>query len=244
MLIIPVVDLRNGQVVHAYRGMREHYRPVQSHLTQSSHPPEIVTAFLDLFPFTTIYLADLDAIQGRGNNRPIIEQLTRRFPSTVFWIDAGTSTLPMCKPSAGSLQPVLGSESLTDLSLLTLPCTETPGRPPIVSLDFLHDRLQGPPELLECTELWPKQVIVMSIDSIGAAAGPDYKRIEAIGHLAPEHDLFAAGGVRDLDDIERLAGLGVSGVLVASALHRGRIGLEEILATSISSRKPPSHPWD
>ncbi|HEX2201257.1 MAG TPA: HisA/HisF-related TIM barrel protein, partial [Gammaproteobacteria bacterium] len=117
-------------------------------------------------------------------------------------------------------------------------------RPPIVSLDFLHDRLQGPPELLERTELWPKQVIVMSIDSIGAATGPDYKRIEAIGHLAPEHDLFAAGGVRDLDDIERLAGLGVAGALVASALHHGRIGLEEILATSISSRKPPSPPWD
>jgi phosphoribosylformimino-5-aminoimidazole carboxamide ribotide isomerase len=187
---------------------------------------------------------DLDAIQGRGNNLPIIEQLTRRFPSTVFWIDAGTSTLPMRKPSAGSLQPVLGSESLTDLSLLTLPCTETPGHPPIVSLDFLHDRLQGPPELLERTELWPKQLIVMSIDAIGAAIGPDYKRIEAIRHLAPEHDLFAAGGVSDLDDIERLAGLGVSGVLVASALHHGRIGLEEILATSISSHKPPSHPWD
>jgi phosphoribosylformimino-5-aminoimidazole carboxamide ribotide isomerase len=245
MMIIPVVDLRNGQVVHAYRGMREHYRPVQSHLTQSSHPPEIVAAFLDLFPFTTIYLADLDAIQGRGNNRPIIEQLTRRFRSTVFWIDAGTSTLPMRKPSARSpLQPVLGSESLTDLSLLTLPCTETPGRPPILSLDFLHDRLQGPPELLERTEIWPQQVIVMSIDAIGAAAGPDYKRIEAIRHLAPAHDLFAAGGVRDRDDIERLAGLGVSGALVASALHQGRIGLEEILAASISPRKPPAHPWD
>ena len=39
---------------------------------------------------------------------------------------------------------------------------------------------------------------------------------------------YAAGGVRDKTDLEQLAAAGYVGVLVASALHNGRLGKDDI----------------
>jgi phosphoribosylformimino-5-aminoimidazole carboxamide ribotide isomerase len=110
MMIIPVLDLCGDQVVHVYRGLRHRYQPLQSRLARSSNPVDVVAGFLDLFPFTTLYLADLDAIQGQGENRPIIERLIAQFQSTTFWLDAGIATLEASGQWTNNLQPVLGSE--------------------------------------------------------------------------------------------------------------------------------------
>jgi phosphoribosylformimino-5-aminoimidazole carboxamide ribotide isomerase len=47
----------------------------------------------------------------------------------------------------------------------------------------------------------------------------------------PKRRVYAAGGVRDMDDVRALRDAGASGVLVATALHEGKIkagDLEEI----------------
>ena len=41
-------------------------------------------------------------------------------------------------------------------------------------------------------------------------------------------DVFVGGGVRDINDLVELKDLGVSGVLVATALHSGKISVEEL----------------
>jgi phosphoribosylformimino-5-aminoimidazole carboxamide ribotide isomerase len=66
--LIPVVDLLNGEVVHARKGQRSHYLPLQSSLCQGTQPETVVGALLDLYPFRTLYIADLDAIQRRGSH--------------------------------------------------------------------------------------------------------------------------------------------------------------------------------
>jgi phosphoribosylformimino-5-aminoimidazole carboxamide ribotide isomerase len=230
MIIIPVLDLYHGQVVRAFRGLRDRYQPIRSFLARSSDPVDVVAAFLDLFAFTAIYAADLDAIQGQGENRPIIKRLVEQFQSTTFWVDAGifTTDVLLNEIGADNLQPVLGTEGLPDLSLLESIQVQGLNHPIVLSLDFLNDRFLGPGGLLERVDLWPERTIVMSLDHVGGAAGPDYKRIEAIRRLAPGRELFAAGGVRDLDDLKGLARLEISGALVASALHDGRIGPEAL----------------
>ena len=61
-------------------------------------------------------------------------------------------------------------------------------------------------------------------------AGPDLARLERTRERAASRSVFAAGGLRDLSDIDRLAAAGVAGVLVATALHDGRLS-REALAT-------------
>jgi phosphoribosylformimino-5-aminoimidazole carboxamide ribotide isomerase len=58
---------------------------------------------------------------------------------------------------------------------------------------------------------------------VGMGAGPDLERLAAVTACAAGRTVIAAGGVRDLEDCRTLRDAGVSGALVASALHDGRI---------------------
>ena len=51
VLVVPVIDLMGGQVVHARRGDRSNYRPLESALARSSDPLEVVRALLAAAPF-------------------------------------------------------------------------------------------------------------------------------------------------------------------------------------------------
>ena len=46
----------------------------------------------------------------------------------------------------------------------------------------------------------------------------------------PDVELLAGGGVRDAGDLRALAGAGAAGALVATALHGGAIGADELRA--------------
>ena len=87
MKLIPVMDLMSGQVVHARRGERDRYRPIQSTLCPSAAPEAILQAFVENFQCDTVYIADLDAIRFQRPQLVLIETLKRRFPSIQLWLD-------------------------------------------------------------------------------------------------------------------------------------------------------------
>jgi phosphoribosylformimino-5-aminoimidazole carboxamide ribotide isomerase len=70
----------------------------------------------------------------------------------------------------------------------------------------------------------------MTLARVGASKGPDVERLQAVARRAGGRRLYGAGGLRGADDLTRHAGLGVSGVLVASALHDRRLGPADIAA--------------
>ena len=91
----------------------------------------------------------------------------------------------------------------------------------ILSLDFRGDSFVGPKALYDAPHLWPKRVIIMTLARVGGDAGPDMDRLLEVKRRAPNVMLYAAGGVRGAFDLMRLDQIGISGVLVASALHDG-----------------------
>jgi phosphoribosylformimino-5-aminoimidazole carboxamide ribotide isomerase len=118
------------------------------------------------------------------------------------------------------LRPVLGSESQQDDELLR----QFRGHPRLVlSLDFFADGFRGPPSILDGPELWPDSVVVMTLASVGSAAGPDFARLRDIIARAGDRAVIAAGGVRDEADIRALSELGVAAALVATSLHDGTL---------------------
>jgi phosphoribosylformimino-5-aminoimidazole carboxamide ribotide isomerase len=102
----------------------------------------------------------------------------------------------------------------------------------VLSLDFRDRQFLGPRELLTETDAWPAQVIVMSLARVGGISGPDLERIEHVRQLAGGRQLFAAGGVRDGEDITRLAESGAAGVLAASVLHKSAMAAQEIFPSA------------
>ena len=85
--VIPVLDILNGQAVHAVGGRRAHYQPIQSILHASSEPIPLARALRDSLGLQTLYLADLDAIGGRPPRLDIYREIINS--NIHIWIDAG-----------------------------------------------------------------------------------------------------------------------------------------------------------
>ena len=217
MQVIPVLDLIGGLVVRAKMGDRDAYRPIESPLSATADPVDVTSGLMRLGRFPTLYIADLDAIRGRGDNFAALARLRQAFPDVELWIDNGAATAAVVAATERYGVAVLGSESQSDATLVA-------SRPDaLLSLDFRGEAFQGPPELLSRPELWPERVIVMTLHRIGGATGPDLERLAAIRAGADGRRIYAAGGVRDAADLSALKTAGAAGVLVASALHDGRI---------------------
>jgi len=223
VLIVPVIDLMGGRVVHARRGDRSNYRPLQSVLTPSSDPFEVVRALLELAPFPAIYAADLDAILNRGNHATMVREIAQRFAPLSVWLDAGFSSQSDIEPwrRAPGIVPVIGSESLATAADLTALLAIAPDA--VLSLDTRDELPLGPAALFAQPQSWPQRVIVMTLDRVGAGTGPALGRLQSTAALAPDRQLVAAGGVRNVEDLEVLEALGVRAVLIASAIHDGTL---------------------
>ena len=230
--IIPVIDLMGDNVVHARRGERHAYRPLNSPLCSGSKPVDVVAGYLSVYPFTNIYIADLDAIMGQGDSGRIIAELRHAFPGLGFWVDNGLSTVAGCRSwlqlEFGDL--VLGSEAQTDHATIDGLAPEIAADRIVLSLDFKDGRFLGPKALRDQPVLWPQRLIAMTLSRVGADTGPDCALLDQLRLQAPGKNIFAAGGVRGGEDLLELHRRGISGVLVASALHAGRIGEREIAA--------------
>lgn len=216
MQIIPVLDVMNGEVVQASGGERQHYPSLQSQLTASTHPVQVIADLLGWLNFPQIYLADLNAIEGGELDRSLYQQILRRFPEQQFWIDAGTALTDVLLEQP-NLSRVVGSETLTLAMLDGI----DPERD-ILSLDFRGENFLGPSALLADPAYWPQRIIVMSLHRVGGL-GPDLEKLSVIRQRAPQQLIYAAGGVRDSDDLALLADNQIRGVLLATALHDGRL---------------------
>jgi len=230
--IIPVIDLLNGVCVHAKQGLRAQYQPIHSALTHSCQPLDIVKAFMAIYPFKTLYIADLNAIQSIDESSAvhtaIYTEIKQHFPQLELWVDAGINTIERAKhlQSLG-MQLVLGSESFqTFAHYQTL--QKQIGTAFTLSLDFHADGYRGPSRLLARPETWPENIIAMTLSKVGSNTGVDFGTIDMLVKKNPQQQIYAAGGIRHLSDLQTLKSQGIKGALIASALHVQALTGEEI----------------
>lgn len=223
MQIIPVIDLKNGQVVHAKQGRRAHYQPIASRLSTSSSPHDIVAGLLALYPFQTIYIADIDAIQHTGSHAELIDKLCQQHPHINWWVDCGN----MRSNSMPNRRMVIGSESIVNIQEYDA-IRQKNNDAFVLSLDKLDNQPLGLPELHTQPVLWPQQVICMSLNAVGSSQGADLPRIRALQSLNPKAAIYAAGGVRNSADLMQLKAQDIAGALIATTLHNGNITSSDI----------------
>jgi phosphoribosylformimino-5-aminoimidazole carboxamide ribotide isomerase len=235
--VIPVIDLIGGQVVSARMGDRASYRPIATPLSPTSDAIGVVRGLLAVFPFTTLYVADLDAIERKGDNFSALSRLHAKFPALRLWVDNGAADADALDALIGSGlgAPVIGSESQPDGALIA---RHSDSRRIVLSLDFRGDAFQGAAEILAEPALWPRQVIVMTLSRVGSGAGPDLVRLAAIQSIAGGREVYAAGGVRDAADLRALEARGAAGVLTATALHDGRIARADLETLCLAAVGP------
>jgi phosphoribosylformimino-5-aminoimidazole carboxamide ribotide isomerase len=227
MDVIPVIDLKGGQVVHACGGLRDEYRPIATPLSPSSAPLDVAAGLLHLFPFRRLYVADLDAIERRGDHAATLAALAATHPGLELWVDNGADDSSAAQQwlitNQGCL--VVGSESQQTGALArSLRCDARA----VLSLDFRDNAFQGPPEILREPDLWPQRVIVMTLARVGGGQGPDLETLRAITAIAGDRSVYTAGGVRNGADLRAAAEAGAAGALVATALHSGAVRRDDL----------------
>ena len=227
MVIIPVMDIQGGKVVQARSGLRSGYRPIRSPLCRDARPASVLQDFLEIYRFKIIYMADLDAIEGKGNNEAVMEELSVMFPELTVWLDRGNrETRQGTEQRRWTVKPVIGSE--TGINPAGVSRFLAVHGDAVLSLDFLGEAFSGDPELLVRADIWPENVIVMCLHRVGTDQGPDTVLLDRIRSYAAGRRIFLAGGVRHHGDLVRLREEGVAGVLLATALHSRRISRADI----------------
>jgi len=224
--IIPVIDVMGGKVVHAQGGVRSEYPLLESVITKSNEPLAVIKDLLTYYPFSTVYMADLDAIMSGKRSDELYSTVSEAFPTLNVYLDAGVTD----KTSWQSLSvwpniiPIIASETLSEYFWLRDPDVL---KKSILSLDFKQGEFLGEQGLLSSPHHWPQKIIAMNLDCIGSQSGPDLELLLDL-KTKSTREIIAAGGVRTEQDLMLLKQQGIKRVLIASALHDGRINKQSL----------------
>jgi phosphoribosylformimino-5-aminoimidazole carboxamide ribotide isomerase len=208
-------------VVRARAGDRANYQPIVTPLASTSEPMHVLRGLQRFASFSIVYVADLDAIMGEASHSRVVRTLATEAPEIEFWVDGGFRTSGDAIPEG--VTPVFGSESLANAEALASARDLLGAEKIVLSLDYRGGRFMGPVEIEQRAELWPDRIILMTLDRVGTGLGPDLDALADLVRRAGRRTVFAAGGVRNEDDLAQLRAIGVSGVLMATALHDGRL---------------------
>lgn len=215
-------------------GDRARYEPVESAiLSGRGDALGLAQAYARVLASTELYVADLDAITGDEPQYAMHRALSR---ASRCWIDAGVATEERACAliDAGADRVVVGLETLPEFRALRAIVARLGADRVVFSLDLREGRPLTSVEALR--ELTPSElarravdagaetVIALDVARVGSAGGVDETLMRELRAALPGVDLIAGGGVRDREDLVRLAATGADGALVATAVHRGAIG--------------------
>jgi HisA/HisF family protein len=259
--VIPVLDLAGGQAVLARGGRRETYAPVRSVLVAGEHPGDplaLVRAFRDVLGCAECYVADLDAITGGVVQHARLGQLAGL--GCPLLVDAGVADPRGARAlaAAGAARVVVGLETLPSFAALAAVVRALGAERVVFSLDLVdgaplaRSRAPGGSAALTPLALASAAVaagaggiLVLDLARVGGGRGVDPGLVAALRRAHPDAELLAGGGVATPAELQRLADLGLDGVLVATALHTG--GLTRDALEAVRRRPPPGsrrHPSD
>lgn len=231
MKILPVLDLRGGQVVRAVAGRRDEYRALETDLTQEVTPAGVATALRRTFGFREFYVADLDSILL---DRPAWSDLRTLVELGLsLTADLGIRSVERAQQAveAGIARVVIGLETCPPPHALREIVDAIGSDRAVFSLDLKS----GQP--MATGSAWPDSpldiaraahdagitsLIVLDLAAVGETRGLlTVDLCRAIRHdpALASLELLTGGGIRRAADIDSLAAVPVDGVLVSSALH-------------------------
>lgn len=233
MLIIPAIDLKNGQCVRLRQGRMD------DDTVFSDDPVGMAGAFVTQGA-RRLHLVDLDgAFAGEPVNDGVVKAICEAYPAVPVQVGGGIRSHAQATAylQAGVSWVIIGTQAVRDPGFVVSLCGSYPGRI-IVGLDARDGKVavEGWAEASEMHAL----TLAKRFEAIGVAAivYTDISRdgmmqgvnAEATGELANAVDIpvIASGGVSSLDDIEllgKLEGRGVAGAIVGRALYEGSIDL-------------------
>jgi len=240
MLIIPAIDLKDGQCVRLMQG-NMHQATVYS-----SDPAATARQWQDQGA-QLLHVVDLNgAFEGEPKNLLHVEAIVNAV-SIPIQVGGGIRSLDTVRMylGAGAKRVVMGTTALTNRQLVEEILEVFPERV-VVAIDAKNG--------LVATDGWKTVTGVTARDAIkslgglalaaviytdiakdGMMAGPNILSLKLIVEDSPV-PVIASGGITNLDDITAIKALGsrVEGVILGKSLYEGKIDLKQAIAAASS----------
>jgi phosphoribosylformimino-5-aminoimidazole carboxamide ribotide isomerase len=232
-----------GQVVRGVAGKRSEYRPVQSLITPTAQPSDVAAALAERFGFEEAYVADLDAIAGGEPDWNSYEVISTA--GLKIWLDAGIGDISRARrllehDRADLARLIVGLESVSGPDVVTELVALCGAERLVFSLDLkagvpLTSAVAWhgwPPEEIAAAAVVDSGItsmILLDLAQVGMYSGTGTESLcRALREQYPHLQLIGGGGVRSREDFARHAAAGFDRVLVASALHDGRLTRDDL----------------
>ena len=233
MLIIPAIDLKDGQCVRLRQGRMDD-------ATVFSDDPVAMAAHWVAQGARRLHLVDLNgAFAGKPVNGDAVRAIARAHPELPIQIGGGIRSVDTIEAylGAGVRYVIIGTQAVREPDFVTRVCREFPGRI-IVGIDASAGRV--------ATDGWAEVSEVKAVDlarrfaadGVSAIVYTDIERdgmmqgvnVAATVALAQAGGIpvIASGGVTGLDDIRALkavAGQGILGAITGRAIYEGTLDL-------------------
>lgn len=226
MIVIPAVDLREGQCVQLEGGDYDRER------LRFDNPVEVARGWTR-YGFRRLHLVDLDAATGRGNNAEVVSEILREVPADVQvggGVRSGDDIERLMRE--GAERVVVGTRALEEPEWLAGTASAFPNEL-IVAVDARDRRVvtRGWSRTLtrnvldvveELNELPLASLLVTAVHREGRMQGTDLFLMEDVTELSV-HPVIASGGISSMRDLRDLADRGVSAAVVGMALYTGAL---------------------
>lgn len=236
MIIIPAIDLINGECVRLYQGRQE------EKTVYSSSPLEIARKWQEQGA-QLIHVVDLDgAFSGTPRNLSAVMHMIQELDIAIE-LGGGIRTPAMARKllDSGVDRVVLGTIAFIEPQQVKDLCQEFPHRISI-GIDTMDGKIaihgwkdttdSQALDFCQQIEGWGvRNIIFTDIKTDGTLRGPN---IGAIRDLLESINIpvIASGGISMMDDLKELStleGLGLEGVIIGKALYTGDIDLEDAI---------------
>lgn len=237
MLILPAIDLMDGQVVRLEQGRADRK-------TVYHHDPVAMARRWQDQGARYLHLVDLDgAFGGELKNLEVVREITREL-TIPCELGGGLRTLEALEQvlAAGVKRAIIGSKACESLDFIRQAVDRFGGDRLAVGIDAKDGKvaIRGWVEVSSWDALelaravadrGVRTIIYTDIATDGMLSGPNTVAQQAMRKAVPEVQLIASGGVGSLEHIRALAQIdGLYGVIVGKALYDGKMDLPACLS--------------
>jgi len=227
MIILPAIDIKDGQCVRLYQGD-------YARVTTYDADPVRVAQRWQAAGASWLHVVDLD---GAASGQPVNLELIRRMRETTslhMQVGGGMGSLAHVEQviALGIDRVILGTMALTELLVEAL---KRWGERIAVGLDARDgwvatsawretSRTRATVLAKELCMIGVRRFVYTDIARDGALSGPNLAALVEI-QQALTCSLIASGGVSSLDDLRSLAALKIEGAIVGRAIYTGDVDL-------------------
>lgn len=236
MLVIPAIDLKDGQAVRLYKG------DYNQKTVYSNNPEELAREF-ETMGAKWLHVVDLDgAKDGKCSNLETIKKIKQ---TTNMAVELGggirnMETVALYLDEVGIDRVILGTAAINDLEFLKEAISRYGAKKIVVGVDVKDGfvstsgwlKTSDVPYLnfiKQLEKIGVEYIVVTDISKDGTLQGPNFKMYEQITSES-KINFVVSGGIKDKQNILDVAKKDYYACIVGKAYYEGKVDLKEVIA--------------